>query len=167
MRAKIFIALCAVLFVAGTVFAGDNGNGCKLQGTWISDGPFPAGDGSGDYTLKQFTTFYGNGTGDNDGTLQLDYANPWPGEGLLWTINRGVWKKSGGNSYKTRVYCSLADEMGNIYGIVRYDGTVTIQDCNTLHIANVGVLVDPETLEPIMPFGSGGFTARRMTLPEP
>ena len=168
MRKATIIALFAVM-LAGTAFTGDNGNGCKLQGTWIFDTPWVAGDGSGDYTLKTFITFNGNGTGDDDGTLELDYANPWPGSGLLWTINRGVWKKSGGNNYKYTYYVALADEMGTVYGTLRHNGTATLQDCNTLYIVEESILVDPVTLEPIIPivsWGVGERTLTRMTLKE-
>jgi hypothetical protein len=164
MRRATIIALFAVM-LAGTAFAGDNGNGCKLQGTWITDVTWPAGDGSGDYTLKMFITFHG--TGDNDGTLELDYANPWPGSGLLWTINRGVWKKSGGNTYRYTYYVALADEMGNLLGALRHDGTATLQDCNTMHLVEEMVLVDPQTLEPFFDYGGGEYSMQRMNLEEP
>ena len=162
MRTKTIIALFFVMLV-GTAFADDNGNGCKPQGTWINDILWPAGDGSGNYTLKLFYTFH-DGTGDNDGTIELDYANPWPGSDLLWTINRGVWKKSGGNTYKFTYYVALADEAGNIYGILRHDGTATLQDCNTMFIVECFVVVDPETLEPLMDYGGAEGTMQRMTL---
>jgi hypothetical protein len=104
--------LALVLSIPSTLVAGEkgeagnNGIGCKPQGTWISDILWPAGDDSGDdYTVKVFMTFH-DGTGDNDGTLELDYVNPWPGSGFLWTINRGVWKKSRGNTYKFTYYAS-------------------------------------------------------------
>jgi len=43
MKAKTIIVFFVVLFVAGTVFAGDNGNGCKLQGIWMVDVQWAAG----------------------------------------------------------------------------------------------------------------------------
>jgi len=169
MKAKTIIVFFVVLFVAGTVFAGDNGNGCKLQGIWMVDVQWAAGDGSGNYTLKSFYAFHGNGTGDNDGTIELEYENPWPGSGLLWTINRGVWKKSDGNNYKYTYYVALADEMGTIYGALRHNGTATLQDCNTLYIVEESILVDPVTLDPLIPiisWGVWGGTWTRMTLKE-
>jgi len=57
------------------------GNGCKLQGTWIGEVPYPLPDETPMdptddvyYMLKFFAVYHG--TGDNEGTEVLEWINP-------------------------------------------------------------------------------------------
>ena len=61
MRITTIIALFAVL-VVGSAFAGDNGNGCKLQGTWHGVSP-----GVGSFVVQY------HGTEDNTGTDDTEW----------------------------------------------------------------------------------------------
>ena len=102
MKIATIIALYVVL-LAGTAFAGDNGNGCKLQGTWIGETPYPLPDetpmdptDNEYYMLKMVNVYYG--TGDNDGIAVAEWINPVPDPGTSWSNSgRGVWEKSGPN----------------------------------------------------------------------
>jgi hypothetical protein len=63
--------------------AGSAGNGCKLQGTWIGEAPYPLLGGAGDYNLKFFAVYHG--TGDNEGTDVTEWINPVTGPGTSWS----------------------------------------------------------------------------------
>ena len=103
MRIATIISLFAVM-LAGTAFAGDNGNGCKLQGTWIGETPYPLPDETpmdptddASYILTFFAAYHG--TGDNEGTEVLEWINPVPAPGIGWSNVGGIWKKVGPNQY--------------------------------------------------------------------
>ena len=107
MKVKIIVTLFAVMLLAVSAFAGDNGNGCKLQGTWIGETPYALPDNTPNdpsddvyYMLKFFSVFHG--TGDNEGTEVTEFINPVPAPGTTWGNGgaRGVWEKSGSNQYK-------------------------------------------------------------------
>jgi hypothetical protein len=129
MRIITIVALFAVI-LAGTAFAGDSGNGCKLQGTWMGEAPYPLAGGPNYYMLKMFVVY--NGTGDTEGTEVSEWINPVPTPGTSWSNARGVWVKSGPHKYKyTKLGYSYDQESGDIVEVLRHTGTITITDCNT------------------------------------
>jgi hypothetical protein len=129
---------------------GDRDCGCKLQGVWILGGPT-------DWYLSTFTF---QGTGDNEGTYVVEtindlgfaWANPnyWFGINVDWkilnahyTVYRGIWVKTGPNTYKTKAqgYVVQRIETGNEHfdqtALVFQDSlTITLKDCNTAEIEN-------------------------------
>jgi hypothetical protein len=166
MKAKIFVVLFAVMLV-GTAFAGDSGNGCKLQGTWFWELPYPLPDNP-DFVLKFWATYIG--TGDNEGSEIVEWINyPLP-LGLSSPTARGVWAKSGPNNYNfTMIGFVSQDETGTILQVLLHNGTKTLTGCNTMTATSVIQYLDPDTLEPISPpsdEGRGGV-ARRVLLQKP
>jgi hypothetical protein len=148
MKAKIFVALFAIM-LAGTAFAGDSGNGCKLQGTWLYNASTPLVD-----NLRFWATY--NGTGDNDGTEIVEYIN-YPQNFVSYSTARGVWKKSGPNKYDyTMIDFLIYRETGEIVTVTRYTGTKTMIDCNTIEGTIWSEALDPDTMEPNTPPVYGG-----------
>jgi len=156
MRIAAFFALVAVM-LAGTAFAGDSGNGCKLQGTWYGDAP-------------DFSRWIANyhGAGANEGTSDLEFINPILPPGTSLSSARGVWAKSGPSTFDYTLIYFLSDAGGNIILAIRDSGVKTLTDCNTMEITNCTNYVDPETLEPYPgPCVPSTATARRVLLQEP
>ncbi len=142
------ISVLVVLMLAGMAFAGDEGNGCKLEGTWIVGGP-------NDWWL---TTETFQGKGDNISTFLYESATDlggWfalpPGVGnpvgvqipnARVTLRNGIWAKTGPNTYKTRSQGYVVQKI-DFYGItveipalVFLDTqTITLKDCNTAELA--------------------------------
>jgi hypothetical protein len=160
MKAKILVVLFAVM-LAGTAFAGDSGNGCKLQGTWLWNMPTPISD-----NLRFWATY--NGTGDNDGTEIVEYIN-YSQNIASYSTARGVWKKSGPNKYDyTMIDFLFLRDTGDILAVTRYTGTKTMIDCNTIEATAWTEVLDPETMEPITPPTGGGIaTGHRILLQKP
>ena len=142
MKAKIFVMLFAVMLV-GTAFAGDSGKGCKLQGTWVGELPYPLAGGSSYYMLKMFIVY--TGTGDTEGTEVTEWINPVPAPGTAWSNGRGVWAKSGPHRYNyTKMVYAFNTENGDILPSIRHTGTITLTDCNTALIESVGEYLNPD-----------------------
>ena len=149
MKKVAILAFIAVM-LTGIALAGDNGNGCKLQGTWTSGGPY-------DWWLMTITF---EGTGDNNGTYVEEvindlgaWLNPPP---ELWffnpmhpvtipnahyTVRRGNWVKTGPKTYKAKSqgYVVQKIEIPEFPGF-KYDSvalvfldnlTITLKDFNT------------------------------------
>jgi len=125
------------------------GNGCKLQGTWIGELPYPLPGGSGFYSLKFFATF--NGTGDTDGTEVTEWVNPVPDPGTSWSNTRGVWVKSGPNTYQTSKvgFLYLVGD-GTVLTIIRHASTGALKDCNTMEVTGTAEYLDAGTMQPQM-----------------
>jgi hypothetical protein len=124
MRVATIIALFAVM-LAGTAFAGDNGNGCKLQGTWYGAMP-----GAGSFVVQYY------GTGDNTGTddtewIKIDDALIAMGFARA-SHSRGVWTKTGPNTYTSVLLTFYYDAAGQIIWIGRSHGVKKLTDCNTM-----------------------------------
>jgi hypothetical protein len=142
MRMTIVIALFAFV-LAGTAFAGDSNNGCKVQGTWIGETPYPL-PSSGYYMLKFVITY--QGTGDTEGTVRMEFANPIPMPGTLWSsAAHGVWAKTGPNTYKYTELGFIYDAMtGEILTIVRHIGRATIKTCNEAEFTGTTEYLNPD-----------------------
>jgi hypothetical protein len=122
-------------------------------------------DGSGLYVLKMFVTF--DGTGDTQGRVVVDYVNPWPGPDFLWSTGRGVWAKSGPNTYSYTFYVFGSNTTGVVFGANRHSGTITLTDCNTAEYRGTFHLVNPD-LEPVGGLCSAAqLTFRRILMQEP
>jgi hypothetical protein len=172
MRTKIFIALCAVLFVAGAVFAGDNGNGCKPNGTWIGELPYPLPDDTpldptdnDYYMLKLFAEH--SGAGDNEGSTVTEWINPVTDPGTSWSNQRGVWKKSGGKKYDfSKIGYIYNNSNGEITAIYRQDGSFILTDCDTMAVS---AMVEISTYPDMIPVMCVPYevTLKRVLLREP
>jgi hypothetical protein len=128
--------------------AGNSGNGCKLQGAWIGEALYPL-PGNPGFMLKFFMTYHG--TGDNDGTATLEWINPRPDPGTSWSNARGVWAKSGPNTYQYNFFAfSVDDGTGTILGVSRHAGTATLTDCNTIAVTGSYELLDPVTMHQLL-----------------
>ncbi|MBN1567847.1 MAG: hypothetical protein JXA73_08355 [Acidobacteria bacterium] len=137
MRKATIIALFC-LMLTGIAIAGDSGNGCKLQGTWIGEVPMPPfTNPDGSVFMSTFMVTY-HGTGDNKGTEVVEWINLPPGflpKGVSASMERGVWEKSGPNryDYTTLVY-RIWDATGQIVLILRASGTKILIDCDTMSL---------------------------------
>jgi hypothetical protein len=171
MRITTIIALFVIL-LAGTAFAGDNGNGCKLQGTWIGEIPYLLPDDTPldptddvYYMLKLFVTY--NGTGDNEGTEFMDWINPVPPPGHSWSNARGIWKKVGPNMYSWTAYgYEFDDATGDIVYILRHGGIKHLMDCNTIEATDKVEYLDSD-MNPLMCIDGGTVTVHRILMQEP
>jgi hypothetical protein len=161
MRIITVVALFAVM-LAGTAFAGDNGNGCKLIGTWIGETPYPLLDNP-DFVLKFWLTYIG--TGDNEGTEIVEWINFPHAPEVVYIGPRGVWQKSGPNKYDYTMLSFSSDlTTGQIlFPVQRTSGTKTLTGCNTMEATLVYEFLDPVTMEPIgPPIAAGMATATRV-----
>ena len=159
MKIATIIALFVVL-LAGTAFAGDSGNGCKLQGTWTGELPYYLAGGPDLYMLKFFVTYHG--TGDNEGTEVLEWINPVPVPGQSWSNMRGIWKKVGPNKYSYSGYVYGFDKAtGAITAIMRHGGTILLTDCNTMEVNMTSEILAPD-MTPLMCIGSPAIFHRML-----
>ena len=126
MRIATTIALFGLMLL-GTAFAGDDGNGCKLQGTWYS----VATDNDSNSFVVQYY-----GTGDTEGTDDSEWVkigNAWKALGIARLSNtRGLWKKTGPNTYSSVLLTFLYDAEGQLMLISRNYGVKKLIDCNTM-----------------------------------
>ena len=126
MRIATTIALFGLMLL-GTAFAGDDGNGCKLQGTWYS----VATDNDSNSFVVQYY-----GTGDTEGTDDSEWVkigNAWKALGIARLSNtRGLWKKTGPNTYSSVLLTFAYNAEGQIIAITRNYGIKKLVDCNTM-----------------------------------
>ncbi len=140
------------------------GNGCKLQGTWIGESPYPLPDNP-DFKLRFLATYHGEG--DNEGTDVAEWANLPTAPGTSVTSSRGNWEKSGPNTYKYTMMGFLVDSAtGTVLSVSRNSGTKTLVDCNTMVVTCAVEYLDPETMEPLMCVPSTA-TLKRILIQEP
>jgi hypothetical protein len=165
MRITTIIVLFGVL-LAGTAFAGDNGNGCKLQGTWLWEMSYPL-PGFPDFMLKFWATYIG--TGDNEGAEIVEWINLPGSPDISYSTARGVWKKSGPNEYDyTMIGFGTDVETGTVFLVQRSSGKKTLTGCNKMEATSVFEFLDPDTMEPMGPPVDGGSaTATRVLLQKP
>ena len=125
MRKATIIALFAVM-LAGMAFAGNSGNGCKLEGTWYGE----------DFFMGSFNVQF-HGEGNSTGALHMEITKFNDVFHQLWPDLTGVshllgnWKQTGGNSYsfvrqQTWYISGVAVGFSRVYGTMRFT------DCNTL-----------------------------------
>jgi hypothetical protein len=137
-----FSALFILPLWQDDAMAQNSGNGCKLQGTWIGETPYPL-PGNPDFVLKFFSTY--QGTGDTEGTDVLEWINPLPDPGTTWANPHGVWTKSGPNRYKYTLLGFITDAAtGNVLVIARHVGTKTLTDCNTMEVTSTVEYLAPD-----------------------
>ncbi len=123
------------------------GKGCKLQGSWYGITPFGA---------SYLATYHG--TGANEGTSDLEWIDLDPmlpsfGLGAVSASSaRGVWAKTGPDTFDFTLLTYLRDSDGQIVLVMRTSGTKTMLDCNTMEV----ISGDAEFLSPGMNPLEGG-----------
>jgi len=131
---KFFIRLVLTTFIlmfAAPVFAGEKSEAdCKLLGSWMGY------DASG----SAWWTSTADGQSASHGTLNLEV----PGSVLFFpdamsvTELRGVWKKTGGNTYDWTVIGFPYDVIATTLVLVRLSGKDTISEgCDTVFVSDV------------------------------
>jgi hypothetical protein len=169
MRIITVVALFAVM-LAGTAFAGDSGNGCKLQGTWVWEFPFPL-PWDENFALKYLITYMG--TGDNEGTDITEPLNSdfFYGPDLSLSSSHGIWVKSGPGQYDYTVVAYVADRAsGIIVAGSMTSGTKILTGCNTAEATAVTIPLIPGTMEPVPgaePTFVGSGVGHRLLLQKP
>ena len=124
-----------VFLLAATMAAAGKDDGCKLQGTWMSfDENGVPGWVAGIH-----------GQSASCGTNELEYpAFMIPGfsDVVGGTNMRGVWERTGGNTFDYTMFGYTYDEFGTPVWMNRMYGTLTLtDDCNTATVtATVNIL---------------------------
>ena len=140
----VFFTLAALLVVplgAGDSIAENYKMRCKLQGAWFTE----TGVGVGAWMM----TF--NGTGDNRGTTDWDFpiVNYPSCPGCSWTSGKGVWAKSGPDTYNYTYQSYFVDSDGNILLIGFNKGRISLMDCKTADIIFTAEMYLPGEDDPI------------------
>lgn len=135
-RSITFLSLvCALVLGLGTssmlVADADGDASCKLQGTWIMDfGP----DGK--------LLFAFNGTGDNKGTVIVDWAlGDLPDNRT--TKGFGVWEKSGPGIYDFTYQGYNYQSNGAVNYTFLNEGTIILTGCNAAEYLQEAKLFGP------------------------
>jgi hypothetical protein len=160
--------LLACFGASGVATAGEGGKDCSPLGTWLQVNPDT-------HVLAGFLST-SDGQSSNEGTITVEN----PGFGLTWfglfpdavagSIDRGVWKRTGGRTFKYSLMGTAVDSSGAIVWIRKISGTITMSDdCKTEKITAVmGVYLpgdDPFDGPPLYEFDFGDLYAHRLTLP--
>jgi hypothetical protein len=142
--------------------------GCSPHGTWLNVNP-------GTHELAGFLSTI-SGQSNNEGTLVVEN----PGFGLTWfdsfpdavagSVDRGVWKRTGGRTFKYSLMGTAVDSNGVIVWIRRIDGTITMtDDCKTQKITAVMAAFlgtdDPFEGKPLFEVDFGDLYTHRLDLP--
>ena len=137
---SLFFALALALSIPSMVVANDDNGGCKLQGTWIYSFELPSGFGP----TKWLATI--NGTGDNKGTIDWEFiapsSHPESCPSCYWSSARGVWEKTGRNTYNFTTQGFYVVN-GAATQIILNEGTMTLLGCNTAEVTEEGKLFNP------------------------
>jgi hypothetical protein len=167
----IVIVIAAILLVPNWQTDAAAGHGwkhrCKLQGTWYGRYIDQAGS---------FMVTY-HGAGPNKGTSDIDWieSDPTMGgyfpEAVSQTNSRGVWKRTGPNTFDYTTLTFGLDADDEIVWILRSSGTKTLPDCNTMEATISYDIMTPD-LDPIDDDGlcipsDDVLIVRRITLKEP
>jgi len=164
-----FLALLLACFGAsGVATAAGAGKNCSALGTWVNVYP--------DTHVLAGWLATADGQSSDEGTMTLES----PGFDMTLygmfptavggTGDRGVWKRSGRNTFKYSFIGTAVDSSGAIVWIRKISGTITmIDDCQTEKITAVmavyGPTDNPFEGTPSYEFDLGDLYARRFALP--
>ncbi len=152
-RVLPFCLLIGVVFLAASALAADMPKGgCTLQGSWMST----------DVNFQSLGTDMGESASSGTMIVELFGANADPTLGGMFqngvkiSTLRGVWERTGGNTFAyTQVWYGL-DAGENILWIGKNSGTETLsEDCNLLKVDSTFEIFYPE----VNPFGGTPFFA--------
>jgi hypothetical protein len=160
--------LLASFGAAGVATAGDGGKNCSPLGTWLQVNPDT-------HELAGFLST-SHGQSSNEGTISVE--NPGFGltlyglfpDAVAGSIDRGVWKRSGGKTFKYSLMGTAVDSSGAIVWIRKISGTITmLDDCKNEKITAVMAVYlptdNPFEGTPLYEFDLGDLYAHRLTLP--
>jgi hypothetical protein len=146
--AVAFVAVSALLALPlwQKAEAGDSGNGCKLQGSWL--GRLPTGE-------TYIVTYHG--TGANEGTDDLEWITGSPTffgmfpNATSASANRGVWAKTGPNKFDFTLLQVGLNANQQVEYIAQYSGTKILTDCNTMEVRTTAIeILSPADLQPLV-----------------
>ncbi|NND57228.1 MAG: hypothetical protein HKN57_08240 [Xanthomonadales bacterium] len=149
LRFFIFVAVI-LLLIAPVPVAADNGHGCKLNGSWIGYSD------SGAWWMASPT-----GQNASHGINVLDVPGfDFTLEGAFPAVNssqlRGVWERTGGNTFAYTVIGFAVDSNGDALYISKLSGTETIlEGCDVMFLENTTLQIyapnaDPFSDDPIL-----------------
>jgi hypothetical protein len=163
------LALALACFAtSGVASAGAPGNDCSPIGAWIDADPDT-------HVLRGWLSTF-TGQSSDGGTINLE--NPGFDLGLSdifpTAVNGsgdwGVWKRTGGNTFKYRLMGTAVDSSGAIVWVRKISGMITIlDDCKTLKITAVMAVYlgtdNPFEGTPLFEIDLGDLSGYRLTVP--
>jgi len=160
--------LLASFGAAGVATAGEGGKDCSPLGTWLQVNPDT-------HVLAGFLST-SDGQSRNEGTITLE--NPGFGltlfglfpDAVAGSGDRGVWKRTGGKTFKYSLMGTAVDSSSAIVWIRKISGTITMfDDCKMEKITAVMAVYlptdNPFEGTPLYEFDLGDLYAYRFTLP--
>lgn len=166
---RILIGILTASFAAsGVAIAGNGARDCSPIGTWFGVDP--------DTHVLTGWLDSTNGQSNDQGTISFESPTFDPTlYGLFPTAvggsgDKGVWKRTGGNTFKYSFMGIAVDSSNAIVYIGKTSGTITmLEDCKTQRITAVIAVYLPEDNpfegEPLYEFDLGEVYAYRFTLP--
>jgi len=154
-----FIALLSVSLVSAK-------SGCRLEGSWLGFGA----DGS-----RWLATYHGEsanaGTNDLEFFFEPTLGGLFPGAVSISSA-RGVWVRTGGNTFAYTLITFGLDAGGNVAWIIKNSGNKTLTDnCNLMTIEGTLEVflpeVDPFEGEPLFCVPGAGSEEVRMRVDPP
>jgi len=168
LRLGLLTILLASFGAAGVATAGEGGKDCSPLGTWLQVNPDT-------HVLAGFLST-SDGQSRNEGTITLE--NPGFGltlfglfpDAVAGSGDRGVWKRTGGKTFKYSLMGTAVDSSSAIVWIRKISGTITMfDDCKMEKITAVMAVYlptdNPFEGTPLYEFDLGDLYAYRFTLP--
>ena len=167
-KLALFALLLTCLSVPGMATAGGAGKDCSPLGTWFGVDP----------DTHVLTGWMSSSTGQssNEGTISLE--NPGFGltlfdlfpDAVAGSGDRGVWKRTGGRTFKYLLMGTAVDSSSAIVWIRKISGTIIMSDdCKTEKITAVMAVYlptdNPFEGTPYFEIDLGDLYAYRLTLP--
>ena len=161
---RLFVITGAMLLLMGaaTAFA-THIPVCQLQGSWIG-----YDENSNAYWINSI-----QGQSSSSGTYVLEVpglTGIFPGA-VIGATARGMWIRTGGNTFAVTVITLAVDPEGNTLGITKLIATDTLsEDCNSMWIENRAELFwpnqNPFEDEPFLVMSLAGHWGYRMRVEE-
>jgi hypothetical protein len=165
---SILVVLLACFGASGVANAGEGGKDCSTVGTWLQVDPDT-------HVLAGFLST-SEGKSSNEGTMTLE--NPGFGltlfdlfpDAVAGSGDRGVWKRTGGRTFKYLLMGTAVDSSSAIVWIRKISGTIAMSDdCKTEKITAVMAVYlptdNPFEGTPYFEIDLGDLYAYRLTLP--
>ncbi|HUV12676.1 MAG TPA: hypothetical protein VMY18_03475 [Acidobacteriota bacterium] len=155
-----FVFIVIVFLVTSPVSAKSD-EGCKLQGSWLGSGA----DGG-----RWIATYHGqsasSGTNDLDLFMDPTLGGLFP-DAVKTSSWRGVWERTGGNTFKYTLIVLGLDGSGAVNWILKNSGDKTLtEDCNLMVVEGTLEVfspdVDPFEGDPLLCIPGGGSWEVRM-----
>lgn len=164
----VLVSIALGFTISGAVLADSAGKGCSIQGTWF---------GVNDVGDTRFTGWMITVTGKsaNEGENNIEYPNfdatlggNFPNAVSL-SSSRGVWKRTGGNTFDYKFTGYAIDEFRMPVYIATVSGVAkTIEDCSYEYItATIDVFLptmDPFHDDPLFSIPMDPLYAYRLTI---